>query len=103
MYLMAIGANSMPIPASSWDEENPYTRVDGVITMDAETPLIQSPVFPRLARLRGRRDRYANYYRNSQRATQAHRQFCIDLSSKYPWFGPDIAGIYLSDSAYHPS
>jgi hypothetical protein len=72
--------------------------VDGVIYMDAETPLFVHQYSHAWLDFRGRRDRYANYYRNSQRATEAHRQFCIDLAPKFPWFGPDMWGVTASDS-----
>jgi len=99
MYLLAIGANSSPLPASSWDAwKRPMREVDGVIYMDAETPLFVHQYSHAWLDFRGRRDRYANYYRNSQRATQAHRQFCIDLAPKFPWFGPDMWGVTASDS-----
>jgi hypothetical protein len=100
MYLMAIGSNSSPIPASSWDAwKRPMREVDGVVYMDSATPLFVHQYSHAWLDFRGRRDRYADYYRNSQRATQAHRQFCIDLSPKFPWFGPDMWGVTASDSA----
>ena len=99
MYLMAIGSNSSSIPASSWDAlKRPMKDIDGVIYIDAETPLFVHQYSHAWLDFRGRRDRYADYYHNSQRATQAHRQFCIDLAPKYPWFGPDMWGITASDS-----
>jgi hypothetical protein len=99
MYLMAIGAQASPIPASSWDSlKRPMREVDGVFYIDAKTPLFVHQYSHAWLDFRGRRDRYANYYRNSQRATQAHRQFCISLADKFPWFGPDMWGITASDS-----
>ncbi len=47
---------------------------------------------------RGRRDGYADYFRNSQIATAAHRQFCAGLAGRFPWFGPTMWGITASDS-----
>ena len=99
MYLLAIGANSSPIPAASWDAwKRPMRDVDGVIYIDSDTPLFVHQYSHAWLDFRHRRDRYANYYRNSQRATQAHRQFCIDLAPAFPWYGPDMWGITASDS-----
>ena len=99
MYLLAIGANSSPIPASSWDAlKRPMRDIDGYLYIDSETPLFVHQYSHAWLDFRGRRDRYANYYRNSQRATEAHRQFCIDLAPKFPWYGPDMWGITASDS-----
>jgi hypothetical protein len=99
MYLMAIGSNASPIPASSWDSwKRPMRDVDGVIYIDDETPLFVHQYSHAWLDFRGRRDRYANYFRNSQRATQAHRQFCMDLEPRFPWFGPNMWGVTASDS-----
>ena len=99
MYILAIGANSSPIPSSAWGAwKRPMRDIDGVIYIDADTPLFVHQYSHAWLDFRERRDRYANYYRNSQRATEAHRQFCIDLAPKYPWFGPDMWGITASDS-----
>jgi hypothetical protein len=47
---------------------------------------------------RGRRDRYANYFRNSVIATEVHRRFCLELTGRYPHFTDDLWGITASDS-----
>ncbi|PTY02487.1 hypothetical protein DB347_24090 [Opitutaceae bacterium EW11] len=48
---------------------------------------------------RGRRDAYADYYRNSFLATLAQRQFCIDLRKEFPSWSDRLWGISASDSA----
>ncbi len=99
MYLLAIGSTSSPVPVASWDAwKRPMRDIGGVIYIDSETPLFVHQYSHAWLDFRGRRDRYANYYRNSQRATQAHRQFCIDLAPKFPWYGPDMWGVTASDS-----
>jgi hypothetical protein len=47
---------------------------------------------------RGIQDGYADYFRNSQRATESHRQLCISLAWKFPWFSGDMWGVTASDS-----
>jgi hypothetical protein len=99
LYLLAIGAGNNGIPASSWDSwKRPMTDFSGVFYIDAETPLFVHQYSHAWFDFRDRRDRYANYFANSQRATQAHRQYCISLSSKFPWYGPDMWGVSASDS-----
>ena len=99
MYLMAIGASESPIPAASWYAwKRPLREIDGVVYIDSATPLFVHQYSHAWVDFRGRRDKYANYYSNSQRATQAHRQFCIDLATKFPWYGPDMWGVTASDS-----
>ncbi|HYH86715.1 MAG TPA: glucoamylase family protein, partial [Pyrinomonadaceae bacterium] len=54
------------------------------------------------ADLRGARESrypFTDYFANSVAATRAHRQFCIDLASEFPGYGPDVWGITASDSA----
>jgi len=49
--------------------------------------------------LRGLRDDHADYFRNSQLATIAQRQWCIDvLGKQYSTYGPNVWGITASDS-----
>ena len=37
---------------------------------------------------------------NSRVATMRHREFCIHLKNKFPWFGENMWGISASDSRY---
>ena len=51
---------------------------------------------------RGKREKNApqvDYFENSVKATQAHRQFCIDLRKEFPGYSENIWGITASDSA----
>jgi hypothetical protein len=49
---------------------------------------------------RNQQDGWADYFRNSQVATTRHREFCIGLKPKFPWFGEDMWGISASDSQF---
>jgi hypothetical protein len=71
---------------------------EGIFYIDAATPLFVHQYSHAWFDFRGRADRYANYFRNSARATEAHRRYCIELASQYPWYGPDMWGITASDS-----
>jgi hypothetical protein len=99
MYLLAMASETHGIPASCWHAwKRPMRNYRGVFYMDAETPLFVHQYSHAWFDFRGRVDSYANYFNNSQRATQAHRNFCIHLSSEFPWYGPDMWGVTASDS-----
>jgi hypothetical protein len=99
MYLLAMSSETHPIPATSWDTwKRPMTEFQGIFFIDADTPLFVHQYSHAWFDFRNRVDRYANYFANSQRATQAHRLYCIDLAKEYPWFGPNMWGITPSDS-----
>jgi hypothetical protein len=99
MYLLAIGAESNSIPASCWDVwKRPMRDFDGIFFIDSATPIFVHQYSHAWFDFRDRRDRYANYFHNSQRATEAHRLYCMGLSGKFPWYGPDMWGVTASDS-----
>ncbi len=99
MYLLAIGAESNSIPATCWDAwKRPMRDLDGIFFIDSSTPIFVHQYSHAWFDFRDRRDRYANYFHNSQRATAAHRLYCMDLAGKFPWYGPDMWGVTASDS-----
>ena len=100
MYLLAMSSAKHPIPASCWDAwKRPFKDYQGIVYIDAATPLFVHQYSHAWFDFRDRTDRYANYFRNSQRATQAHRLYCMRLAKKFPWYGPDMWGVGLSPSA----
>jgi hypothetical protein len=99
MYLLAMSSRTHPIPASSWNAwKRPMSDFEGIFFIDADTPLFVHQYSHAWFDFRAREDRYADYFHNSQRATQAHRLYCMGLSSKYPWYGPDMWGVTASES-----
>jgi hypothetical protein len=50
--------------------------------------------------LRHLRDGPINYFQNSRLATILHREFCLGLRDRFPWFGEEMWGITSSDSRY---
>lgn len=99
MYLLAMSSETHPIPASSWQGwKRPMTEVEGIFFIDANTPLFVHQYSHAWFDFRNRRDHYADYFLNSQRATQAHRLYCMDLATEFPWFGPNMWGVTASDS-----
>ncbi len=99
MYLLAISSESHSIPVSCWDAwKRPMNDFQGIFFIDPSAPLFVHQYSHAWFDFRDRADRYANYFANSQRATQAHRAFCMQLSAKFPWYGPNMWGVTASDS-----
>jgi hypothetical protein len=99
MYLLAMSSERHAIPGSSWDAwHRPMRDYKGIWYIDDGTPLFVHQYSHAWFDFRGRADRYADYFTNSQRATQAHRRFCMDLASQFPWYGPDMWGVTASES-----
>lgn len=99
MYLLAMSSETHPIPAACWNGwKRPMTAFEGIFFIDAGAPLFVHQYSHAWFDFRNRMDQYANYYINSQRATQAHRLYCMELTPQYPWFGPNMWGITASDS-----
>jgi len=99
MYLLAVASRSHPIPPSSWDAfARPMREYQGIFFIDAGAPLFVHQYSHAWFDFRDRRDRYANYFRNSVRATEAHRRYCLSYQHEFPWYAPDMWGVTASDS-----
>jgi hypothetical protein len=99
MYLLAMSSDKHPIPASSWNAfARPLRDYQGIFYIDTATPLFVHQYSHAWFDFRDRVDRYANYYHNSVRATEAHRLYCMGLAPQFPWYGPDMWGVTASDS-----
>ncbi len=101
LYLLAIGSARHPIPAESW-----YAWMRPEVHYDEWTFVSGGPLFTHQyshawVDFRHQQDgdpSYLNYFRNSEIATYAHRDFCISLQSRYSDYGPNMWGITVSDS-----
>ncbi len=99
MYLLAIGSSGSPIPVSCWDAwARPIRTTSELTFIHAAAPLFAHQYSHAWFDFRDRRDRYADYFRNSQAATLAHREYCIALAKRFPWYGPEMWGVTASDS-----
>ena len=47
---------------------------------------------------RGKRDKYADYFKIRVLATDVHRRFCLELAKQFPDYSDDLWGITASDS-----
>jgi hypothetical protein len=101
MYLLAIGSETHPIPASAWDAwKRPRIEEAGKPFIDSPAPLFVHQYSHAWLDFRNKRDKYADYFQNSRLATIRHRDFCLSLRPKYPWIDQDMWGITASDSRF---
>ena len=100
LYLLAIGAPHHSITAESW-----YSWVRPQVQYQGWKFISGGPLFTHQfshawVNFRHQRDNNGtDYFENSQMATYAHRDFCINLGAKYSDYGPNMWGITVSDSA----
>lgn len=99
MILLALGSGSHPLPPGVWDAWKRTTfEYDGLRYIGSYAPLFVHQYSQAWFDFRGKRDKYADYFRNSTIATQAHRRFCLDLARLFPDYTEDLWGITASDS-----
>ena len=102
MYLLAMGSASHPIPGAAWSAwHRPKKEQEpGRFFVESPAPLFVHQYSHAWLDFRGMRDGGIDYFENSRLATILHRQFCIGLRERFPWFGEDMWGITASDSRY---
>ncbi|HET9399382.1 MAG TPA: glucoamylase family protein [Candidatus Acidoferrales bacterium] len=100
IYLLGLGSPTHALPAETWDA---WKRVpleyDGIRIIGSNAPIFVHQYSHAWFDFRNRRDRYADYFRNSIDATRIHKLFCLALASKFPDYTEDLWGITASDSA----
>ena len=101
MYLLGLGSSSHPLPAESW---NAWKRVifdyEGIRYIGSFAPLFIHQYSHAWFDLRGKRDKYADYFQNSTIATEVHRRWCIELGKRFPDYSDELWGITASDSEH---
>ena len=102
IYLLGMGSTTHPLPAQAWRSwrREPVVAYSGLTF--AQCPPLFTQQYPQVwFDLRGLRDDYADYFRNSQLATLAQRQWSIDeLAKRFPTYGPNMWGLTASDSEH---
>lgn len=100
MYLLGLGSATYPLPAAVWNSWKRTTfEFDGLRYIGAFAPLFVHQYSQAWFDLRGKRDKYADYFKNSVTATEVHRRFCLEFASQFPAYSDDLWGITASDSA----
>lgn len=101
MYLLGLGSRTHPLPVEAWTAWKRLTfEYDGLRYIGSYAPLFVHQYSQAWFDFRGERDKYADYFRNSMIATEAHRRFCLELSKQFPDYSDDLWGITASDSQH---
>lgn len=99
LYLLGMGSSVHPLPVETWHAWKRTTfDYHGLRYIGSYAPLFVHQYSQSWFDFRGKRDRYADYFRNSAVATEVHRRFCLELAKKYPHYTEDLWGITASDS-----
>ena len=96
--LLAMGSPTHPVPAAIWSAwSRPTVEYKRFRYIGARDPLFVHQYSHAWFDFRGKHDAFADYFQNSVTATEAHRQFCVDLGRPY---GAEYWGISASDSEH---
>jgi hypothetical protein len=99
IYLLGLGSATHPLGAETWDAWKRATfEYDGLQYIGSFAPLFVHQYSQAWFDFRDKRDKYADYFKNSIIATEVHRRFCLDLASQFPDYSEDLWGISASDS-----
>jgi hypothetical protein len=101
MYLLGLGSSIHPLREDTWNAWKRTTfDYEGLRYIGSFAPLFVHQYSQAWFDFRGKRDHYADYFKNSAIATEAHRRFCIELAPKFPSYSEDLWGITASDSEH---
>jgi len=101
MYLLGMGSSSHPLDQTAWSAWKRTTfEYAGLRYIGSYAPLFVHQYPQAWFDLRGKRDRYADYFKNSQICTEVHRRFCLDLAGRFRNYSDDLWGISASDSQH---
>jgi hypothetical protein len=99
MYLLGLGSYSHTMPTSTWDAwKRTVFEYDGLSYIGSFSPLFVNQYSQAWFDLRGKHDKYADYFANSVVSTEVHRRFCLELAKQFPDYSADLWGITASDS-----
>jgi hypothetical protein len=84
MYLLGLGSFTHPLPPEAWNAwKRQVFEYDGIRYIGAFAPLFIHQYSQAWFVFRGNKVKYADYFQNSALATDAHRHFCVDLSTQF--------------------
>jgi hypothetical protein len=99
IYLLGLGSLPHPLSAEAWNAwKRTKFEYDGIRYIGSFAPLFVHQYSQAWFDFRGKRDAYADYFENSILATDAHKDFCLELAKQFPDYGEDLWGISASDS-----
>ena len=98
IYLLGIGSPTHSVPAETWDAwTRPTIKYQGLEFISGNDPIFTHQYSQAWFDFRDKRDKYANYFKNSVVATKAHKLFCLSLRDRFPDYSDDLWGISASD------
>jgi hypothetical protein len=99
IYLLGLGSLPHPLPVQAWNAwKRTKFEFDGFRYIGSFAPLFIHQYSQAWFDFRSKRDAFADYFVNSTLATDAHRQFCVELGKQFPTYSDDLWGITASDS-----
>lgn len=99
MYLLGLGSSSHPLREDTWSAwKRMQFEYDGLRYIGSFAPLFVHQYSQAWFDFRGKKDKYADYFKNSAIATDVHRRFCLELAGQFPTYSDDLWGITASDS-----
>jgi hypothetical protein len=99
IYLLGLGSLPHPLPLTAWNAwKRTKFEFDGIRYIGSFAPLFVHQYSQAWFDFRDKRDAYADYFKNSASATDAHRRFCLELAKQFPDYSDDLWGISASDS-----
>lgn len=99
LYLLGLGAPENPLAPSTWHAWHRPTVTYAGRTFIECAPLFTHQFSHAWFDFRGRRDDYADYWKNSVDATMAQREWCADRAVDFPHWSHLLWGLTSSDSA----
>lgn len=99
LYLLGLGSPTHPLPAACWTawRREPVGTHAGYTFLECP-PLFAHQYAQAFIDFRGRRDAFADYWRNSVFATLAQRDMCARLRPEFPQFSGTLWGITSSEA-----
>jgi hypothetical protein len=98
IYLLAVGSPTHPVLPETWNAwSRPIISFQGIEYISGNDPLFIHQYSHAWFDFRHKRDKYANYFENSVKATKAHKLFCLSLQDQFPDFSENLWGISASD------
>lgn len=96
LYLLGLGATTNALPPECWYAWNrPLHTYDGMTYVQA-TPLFLHQYSHAWVDFRSKRDALADYFKNSELATRAHRAYCLRLKDLFPGYSENLWGLTAS-------
>ena len=99
LYLLGMGSSTHPLPSDVWSAwKRTVFEYDGLRYIGSFAPLFVHQYSQAWFDFRNKRDRYADYFKNSIVATDVHRRFCLELNRQFSDYSDALWGITASDS-----